>query len=69
MVRAAKRQSFVEKTPAIIDRIEDLCLEVVLQARMLRGGIDLRCLHLRKERVKELAASHLLSELEDDDED
>ena len=67
--RAAKRQGFVEKTPVIIDRTEDLCLEAVLLARMLRGGIDLRCLHLRKERVKELAASPLLSELEDDDED
>ena len=61
--RAAKCQGFVEKTPVIIDRTEDLCLEVVLLARMLRGGIVLRSLHLRKERVKELAASHLLSEL------
>ena len=60
MVRAAKRQSFVEKTPAIIDRIEDLCLEVVLQARMLRGGIDLRSLHLRTARAKKSTASPLL---------
>jgi TPR repeat protein len=67
--RAAKRQGFVEKTPVIIDRIEDLCLEVVIQARMLQGGIDLRSMHLRKARAKKLAASPLLSELEDDDED
>jgi len=65
--RAAKRQGFAEKTPVIIDRPEDLCPEVVFQAMVLRGGIESRYLHLRKVRAKQLAASPLLSEIEDNE--
>ena len=65
--RAAKRQKFVEPTPVIVDKVEDLSVEVVLLASVLKGGIETRPLHLRKERAKQLAESSELSEFEGDD--
>ena len=65
--RAAKRQNFVEPTPVIIDKVEDMGVEVVLLAMTLRGGIESRYLHLRKERAKKLSESPLLSEFEGDE--
>ena len=62
--RAAKRQNFVEP---IVDKVEDLSVEVDLLASVLEGGIETRPLHRRKERAKQLAESSELSEFEGDD--
>jgi hypothetical protein len=67
--RAAKRQGFVEPTPVLLDAVEDMDGEAIFLAMQLRGGIEFRSskFYARKQRVRQLACTPLLSEFEEDE--